>query len=59
MFFDLKKYIVNKIKNFGVKKILFKSFDTYKNEKEFFSYRRSLKLSQNDYGRCISLISLK
>ena len=32
--------------------------DTYKEKKNFFSYRRSSKLKQNDYGRCISTISM-
>ena len=58
MSFDLKSYIIKKIKNFGIKNILFRSFDTYKDEKNFFSYRRSLVYKENDYGRCLSVISL-
>ena len=58
MNFDLKSYIVEKIKNFGVKKILLGSFDTFKDKKNFFSYRRSLISKEKDYGRCLSIISL-
>ena len=34
------------------------NYDTYKEKNKFFSYRRSQKLGENDYGRCISVISL-
>ena len=58
MNFDLKSYIIKKIRNLGIKKIIFRSFDTFKDEKNFFSYRRSLLFKEKDYGRCISLISI-
>ena len=58
MNFDLRSYIVKKIKSFGVKKILFRSFDTFKDKNNFFSYRRSLISQEKDYGRCLSVISL-
>jgi len=32
--------------------------DTFKEKSNFFSYRRSQKLHENDYGRFISVISL-
>ena len=32
--------------------------DTFKEKMNFFSYRRSFKLKQNDYGRCISVVRL-
>ena len=32
--------------------------DTFREKSNFFSYRRSQKLSQNDYGRCISVIAM-
>ena len=32
--------------------------DTFKEKKNFFSYRRSSKLKQNDYGRCISVVTM-
>ena len=58
MNFDLNSYIVKKIKDFGVKKVLFRSFDTFKDKKNFFSYRRSLISEDKDYGRCLSVISI-
>ena len=58
MNFNLKYYIIEKIKNFGVKKVLFGSFDTFKDKKNFFSYRRSKDKKELDYGRCVSIISL-
>ena len=41
-----------------IKKILFRSFDTFKDKNNFFSYRRSLISQEKDYGRCLSVISL-
>ena len=32
--------------------------DTFREKSKFFSYRRSQKLQEKDYGRCISVISL-
>ena len=58
MNFNLKYYIIEKIKNCGVKKVLFGSFDTFKDKKNFFSYRRSLMSKEKDYGRCLSVISI-
>ena len=58
MNFDLKSYIIKKIRNLGIKKVLFKSFDTFKDKKNFFSYRRSLLSKEKDYGRCLSIISM-
>ena len=58
MNFDLKSYIIKKIRNLGIKKIIFRSYDTFRDEKNFFSYRRSLLFKEKDYGRCISVISI-
>ena len=58
MNFDLKSYIVKKIKDAGIKKIFYKSFDTFKDKENFFSYRRSLLCKEKDYGRCLSVISI-
>ena len=58
MFFDLKSYIIKKINILGIKKVFLKKFDTFKDEKNFFSYRRSVEMKQKDYGRCLSVISL-
>ena len=32
--------------------------DTFAEKSNFFSYRRSFKLKQKDYGRCISTVRL-
>ena len=32
--------------------------DTFQKKDQFFSYRRSKKMGEEDYGRCISVISL-
>ena len=34
------------------------NFDTFKQKNRFFSYRRSQKLGEIDYGRCISVVTL-
>tara|TARA_B100000963_G_C22556414_1_gene639238 strand:- start:491 stop:1246 length:756 start_codon:yes stop_codon:yes gene_type:complete len=56
-FFDLRKYVGDKLKKLGVK-IDNVNRDTFKERKNFFSYRRSLILKDKDYGRCISVITL-
>ena len=58
MKFNLASYINFKIKEIGIKKNFYKNFDTYKDEKNFFSYRRSKDKKEMDCGRCISIISL-
>ena len=55
--FNLRKYINDKLikLNVVVDNI---NKDTFREKSNFFSYRRSQKLGQNDYGRCISVIAL-
>ena len=58
IYFDLTNYVkkqvkLNKIKNFDVINV-----DTFSVKNNFFSARRSLKLSHNDYGRNISIIMI-
>ena len=57
MLFDLRKYVLDKLlkHNISVDHV---NHDTFKEKNNFFSYRRSQKLHENDYGRCISVISL-
>ena len=55
--FDLRKFAADKLISLGVN-IDHVNRDTYKEKSNFFSYRRSCKLEQNDYGRCISVICL-
>ena len=55
--FNLRKYVNDKLVELKVK-VDHINRDTFKEKKNFFSYRRSSKLKQNDYGRCISTISM-
>tara|TARA_B100001250_G_C19579248_1_gene691241 strand:+ start:53 stop:823 length:771 start_codon:yes stop_codon:yes gene_type:complete len=55
--FNLRKYVNDKLVKLKVK-VDHINHDTFKEKSRFFSYRRSRKLGDNDYGRCISVISL-
>ncbi len=54
--FDLRGFINNEIESFNVKNIENIDMDTYSEEQNFFSYRRSKIRKEKDYGRCISVI---
>ncbi len=56
--FDLSKYIESKLQIAGISKIDNCHIDTYKNAKEFFSFRRSTHLKEVDCGRNISVIAI-
>ena len=56
--FNLRKYVNDKLVRLNVN-VDHVNHDTFKEKTRFFSYRRSQKLQEKDYGRCISLISLK
>ena len=53
--FNLRKYVNDKLIKLHVK-VDNINRDTFQEKSNFFSYRRSKKLGQNDYGRCISVI---
>ncbi|MBD1150602.1 peptidoglycan editing factor PgeF [Pelagibacterales bacterium SAG-MED29] len=55
--FNLRKYVNDKLVKLKVK-VDHVNHDTFKERSRFFSYRRSQKLGDNDYGRSISVISL-
>jgi YfiH family protein len=55
--FNLRKFVADKLIELEVK-IDHVNHDTFKEKTNFFSYRRSIKLKQNDYGRCISIVHL-
>ena len=57
--FDLRKYIAFNLKKSGVKIVDNINLDTFCDKKMFYSYRRSKKMSESDYGRLISVISIK
>ena len=55
--FNLRKFVADKLVESEVK-LDHVNHDTYSEKTNFFSFRRSCKLKQNDYGRCISVVSL-
>jgi polyphenol oxidase len=56
--FNIRKFVADKLTELKVK-IDHVNHDTFREKTNFFSYRRSFKLKQNDYGRCISTVRLK
>ena len=58
-FFDIRSFVNHKLKDSHVTYVDNVSMDTCQDSDNFFSYRRSTKLGENDYGRCISTICLK
>ena len=56
-FFNLRKFVTDKLLEFDIEGDQVDR-DTYADKSNFFSYRRSSKLKQKDYGRCISAIRL-
>ena len=57
--FDLPGYAKHRLADAGVSQINIIAQDTYFNDNEFFSYRRSCKRAEPAYGRQISVIMLK
>ena len=55
--FNLRKYVTDKLLKLNVK-VDQVDHDTFIEKNNFFSFRRSQKLHEKDYGRCISVISL-
>ena len=55
--FNLRKFVNDKLLKLGVK-VDHVNKDTFAEKSNFFSYRRSFKIKQKDYGRCISTIRL-
>tara|TARA_Y100000389_G_scaffold34910_1_gene29710 strand:+ start:1947 stop:2699 length:753 start_codon:yes stop_codon:yes gene_type:complete len=55
--FNLRKFVADKLIELDVK-IDHVNHDTFREKMNFFSFRRSFKLKQNDYGRCISAVRL-
>jgi len=55
--FNIRKFVADKLTELKVK-IDHVNHDTFREKTNFFSYRRSFKLKQNDYGRCISTVRL-
>ena len=55
--FNLRKFVAHKLIDLDVR-VDHVKHDTFIEKNYFFSYRRSSKLEEADYGRCISVISL-
>ena len=55
--FNLRKFVADKLLKLGVK-VDHINKDTFSEKSNFFSFRRSFKLKQKDYGRCISTVRL-
>ena len=55
--FDMRGLINYQFKEMGIKKILNSKHDTYKNEKLFFSHRRSNHKNLTETGRMINIVS--
>jgi len=54
--FNIRNYINAKLIRLGINNIDHIEMDTFSNKENFFSYRRSKKNDDKDYGRCISVI---
>ena len=55
--FNLRKFVTDKLLKYEIKVDQVKK-DTFAQKSNFFSYRRSRKLEEKDYGRCISTICM-
>ena len=55
--FDLRKFVTDKLLDSRVK-VDQVNHDTFTEKSNFYSYRRSGKLHEKDYGRCISVVSM-
>ena len=56
-FFNLRRFVTDNLLKYNVK-VDQVNKDTFAEKTNFFSYRRSCKLKQKDYGRCISTIRI-
>ncbi len=59
LMFDLPGYCAMRLAEAGVKNVVIKDLDTYFNEEDFFSYRRTTHRKEEDYGRQISVVVIK
>ena len=59
LMFDLAGYCAARLAGLGLKHVFIKDLDTYFNEEDFFSYRRTTHRKESDYGRQISVIAIK
>jgi YfiH family protein len=57
--FNIRAFVQSKLQELGVEDIDNIDLDTFQDPINFYSYRRSKKMKDPDYGRCISTICLK
>ena len=55
--FNLRKFVTDKLLEHKIK-VDQVNKNTYSEKSNFFSYRRSIKLVEKDYGRCISTVCM-
>ncbi len=58
-YFDLPAYCAWRLYLAGCKNVSLSDIDTYSNSDQFFSFRRSTHINEVDYGRQISVISIR
>lgn len=56
--FDLTGYVTSRLKKAGIMNVSVSDADTYKQDADFFSYRRTTHRKEADYGRQISIIAI-
>lgn len=56
--FNLPGFVRFRLEKAGISSVSDAQLDTYTNDAEFFSYRRTTHLNEGDYGRQISIICL-
>jgi YfiH family protein len=57
--FDLPEYLLQRLQRANIADVSWVEICTYAHEEEFFSYRRTTHRGEKDYGRQISVITLK
>lgn len=57
--FDLGGFVRHRLLSHGLQNVQLLAMDTYENEAQFFSYRRTTHRGQPDYGRQLSAIMLR
>lgn len=57
--FDLPRFVLHQLERAAIQHIGWVEQDTYSNETEFFSYRRTTHRQEADFGRQISVIGIK
>ncbi len=59
LWFDLPAYIKFRLERAGIRDITLSGVDTYKEEEDYFSFRRATHNNEKDYGRELTVISIR